>query len=67
MSPAERHRRFLDKIRGTETATPSSLLKIECAKLERECAKLKSENTTLNRLLDGAEKYLRKLEARRNV
>jgi hypothetical protein len=67
MSPAERQRRFLDKIRGTETATPASLLAIECAKLKRECAKLASENTTLNRLLDGAEKYLRKLEARRNV
>jgi hypothetical protein len=58
MSTAERQRRYLDKIRGTQTSTSSSLL-------EAECAKLKGDNATLKRLLEGAHEHIRKLEARR--
>jgi len=53
MNSAERQRRFLDKIRGTGTATTAaSQLKAECAKLKAECARLASDNATLKRLLD---------------
>jgi hypothetical protein len=49
MSTAERQRRFLDKIRGTSTAAPSSQLEAKCAKLKSENAKLKSDNAKLKR------------------